>query len=157
MEKIIWLTSAIIIDIQNSSLNSGEDKGIRDRKLLEAAVAGVENAYGYYEHSSELDYTEEFYCAAQYAFKIGNFHPFYQANKRTAFISALTFLRMNGIVIREMNYKNAAIMTYALVASDTMGGVEVTVELYASWLNCFKVKGQLIPKLMSLEKMLSTR
>ena len=64
--------------------------GLRDRGLLESAVAQPQHVFFY--GPGDL-----FEAAAGYAFHIGENQPFLDGNKRTAVAAAITFLRCNGI------------------------------------------------------------
>lgn len=66
--------------------------GVKDHGLLESAIGRPLNKYAYGE--SDL-------CAlaAAYAFGIARNHPFNDGNKRTAWVMARLFLRMNGVTI----------------------------------------------------------
>lgn len=68
--------------------------GIRDRGLLESALAQPSASFG-----DEFLHTDLFEMAAAYLFHIASNHPFLDGNKRTGLISALTFLSINGIEI----------------------------------------------------------
>lgn len=48
--------------------------------------------------------------AAAYAFGIAKAHAFVDGNKRTAFVTAATFLRLNGIAIRPDPVRGVAMM-----------------------------------------------
>lgn len=60
--------------------------GLRDRRLLEAAIYRPQN--GYYE--------DLFHEAAALMESLGNNHAFLDGNKRISFVGTDTFLRMNG-------------------------------------------------------------
>ncbi len=62
---------------------------MRDRALLEMGCARAMNLAAY----ADADLAE---IAAAYAFGIAKAHAFVDGNKRTAFVTALTFLRLNG-------------------------------------------------------------
>ncbi|MEO9131597.1 MAG: type II toxin-antitoxin system death-on-curing family toxin [Sphingomonas sp.] len=66
--------------------------GIKDEGLLESAVARPVNKHAY---------GEDDLCAlaAAYAFGIARNHPFNDGNKRTAWVMARLFLRLNGVTI----------------------------------------------------------
>lgn len=66
---------------------------MRDRGLLEAGCARPLNRFGYGE-------TDPAGLAAAYAFSIAKAHAFVDGNKRTAFVTAVTFLRLNGWAFR---------------------------------------------------------
>lgn len=65
--------------------------GIRDRGAIDSIVARVENLH-LYEKEHDL-----FVLSAAYLLSIARGHGFNDANKRTALLSALVFLAINGI------------------------------------------------------------
>lgn len=69
----------------------GGDPGLRDRGLLESALAQPRQAFG-----GEFAHAYPFGMAAAYAFHIAKNHPFIDGNKRAALMCAGAFLRMNG-------------------------------------------------------------
>lgn len=72
----------------------GGSPGLRDQSLLESALAVPESTFdGEYLHS------DLFEMAAAYAFHISQNHPFFDGNKRTGLLTALTFLDTNGITV----------------------------------------------------------
>lgn len=66
--------------------------GLKDGRLLESAIARPVNKHGYGEDDPCA-------LAAAYAFGIARNHPFNDGNKRTAWVMARLFLRLNGIAI----------------------------------------------------------
>jgi len=70
----------------------GGEASLRDRGLLESALAAPENAFLY--AGADL-YT----IAAYYAFHIAENQPFVDGNKRAALASALDFLGVNGVTL----------------------------------------------------------
>ncbi len=90
----VWVPLAAVIIIHDRQISRhGGAAGLRDRTLLEAACARPINraAYG---QMGLID------LAAAYTFGIAKAHAFVDGNKRTAFATAATFLRLNGIGIR---------------------------------------------------------
>jgi death-on-curing protein len=72
----------------------GGSAGIRDRGLLESAVAQAKVSFGGdYLHADLAAMT------AAYLVSIVKNHPFVDGNKRAGLASALTFLDLNGIAI----------------------------------------------------------
>jgi len=69
-------------------------EGLRDLGLLESALAQPAAVF-----NNEFLHTDLFEMAAAYLFHIVSNHPFLDGNKRTALISALVFLNLNGLVI----------------------------------------------------------
>lgn len=64
--------------------------GVRDENGLEAALARPQNKW-HYEPGSDLAT-----LAAAYAFGLAKAHAFNDGNKRTAFLTAVIFLGLNG-------------------------------------------------------------
>jgi death-on-curing protein len=71
-------------------LEHGGMHGIRDRGLLESALARPRNLFSYDPKTSLQD------LAASYAFGIARNHPFVDGNKRVALTLAATFLQLSG-------------------------------------------------------------
>ena len=65
--------------------------GMRDENALESALARARQRWTY-ESDSDLPR-----LAADYAFGIARNHPFRDGNKRVAFVTAVTFLGLNGL------------------------------------------------------------
>jgi len=86
-----WLDIDIVLDFhaEQLALFGGAD-GIRDRGLLESALARPINKFAYGE-------TEVVALAAAYGFGIARNHPFVDGNKRTALAAMIVFLGLNGI------------------------------------------------------------
>jgi death-on-curing protein len=77
-------------------LRFGGGDGLRDQGLLESAIAMPRATFGgAYVHESL------FTMAAAYAFHIAENQPFLDGNKRTAILSAVVFLELNGFVVAE--------------------------------------------------------
>jgi death on curing protein len=69
----------------------GGASGVRDRGLLESALAAPRQGWG-----NEYAYSYPFGMAAAYAYHLAKNHPFVDGNKRIALLCCGTFLRMNG-------------------------------------------------------------
>src|SRR6188768_822660 len=89
-----WLGRRIVTSIHLKQLQRhGGGYGIRDEGLLESALARPQNLAAY----SDADVFE---LAASYAFGIARNHPFVDGNKRTAWVIARLFLRLNGHALK---------------------------------------------------------
>jgi len=89
-----FLSPAIIEQLHADSLALfGGSEGIRDRGLLESALASARNTYFY--GGGDL-----FDIAASYAFHIAEAQAYLDGNKRTAVAAALTFLQGNEANLR---------------------------------------------------------
>ena len=91
---MIWVPLAAVVAIHDRQIaRHGGAPGLRDRALLEAGCARAMNQAAYAE-AGLAD------IAAAYAFGIVKAHAFVDGNKRTALVTALTFLRLNGYGFR---------------------------------------------------------
>ena len=100
--------------------------GTKDLGLLESALARPVNKHAYGE-------TDLCALAAAYAFGIARNHPFNDGNKRTAWVMARLFLRMNGLTIAFD--KAEAIYVVLALASGTLDEAQV-----ADWFRARVVK-----------------
>jgi death-on-curing protein len=92
MKKPVWLDRADCLAIHEMMLaHHGGRAGVRDEGLLESALAKPQNLFAYGSPAlAEL--------AASYAAGIIINHPFIDGNKRAGFLTAATFLELNGLV-----------------------------------------------------------
>lgn len=94
MREPIWVPLAAVLAIHDRQIaRHGGASGMRDRALLKRGCARAINLPAYTE-ASLAD------IAAAYAFGISKAHAFVDGNKRTGFVTALTFLRLNGFAFR---------------------------------------------------------
>ena len=105
-----FLTIDEVIEIHNIEIRvAGGLSGIRDRNILESAVAAPKATFN-------ADFLMDiFEMAATYLNSIALNHPFLDGNKRTALASALTFLFMNGYEIDEIYEEELADRTLDLI------------------------------------------
>jgi death-on-curing protein len=88
-----WLSRRIITSVHVKQIQRhGGGHGIRDEGLLDSALARPQNLAAYEEPTI-------FELGASYAFGIARNHPFVDGNKRTAFVAAALFLRLNGQIL----------------------------------------------------------
>lgn len=84
-----WVSKKAVIAINHEQLTlHGGMSGIRDEGLLESALSRPQNLSAYEDAGLSQ-------CAAAYAFGITRNHPFNDGNKRTGFVTAVTFLLLN--------------------------------------------------------------
>ena len=94
MTEPIWVPLAAVLAIHDRQIaRHGGASGMRDRALLELGCARAMNLAAY----TDTDLAE---ITAAYAFGISRAHAFVDGNKRTAFVTALAFLRLNGCAFR---------------------------------------------------------
>lgn len=87
-----WVPLGVVLRVHDRQIaDHGGAAGMRDQTLLEGALARPVNLATYGNPSiAEL--------AAAYSFGISKGHAFIDGNKRTAFVTAFTFMRLNGYV-----------------------------------------------------------
>jgi death-on-curing protein len=126
MSACIWIDRAVILAIHDMQLaEHGGGSGIRDNNLLESALARPINLAAYGEPDAPA-------LAGAYGYGLSRNHAFIDGNKRTGFVAAELFLRING---------------YQLLADDadcvfTMLAVaagDLTEDEFANWLRCHTV------------------
>jgi death-on-curing protein len=90
MPEPVWIDLEVVLAIHDEQLaEHGGQPGVRDRGLLESAMARPQNQFAYGEQSIAR-------LAASYALGISRNHPFLDGNKRTSLVVAELFLDMNG-------------------------------------------------------------
>lgn len=121
MSEPNWLDIDIVLDFhaEQLSLFGGAD-GIRDRGLLESALARPVNKFAYGEADLAV-------LAAAYGFGIARNHPFVDGNKRTALASMIVFLGLN-----DMDLDAPQEAATAIILSLAAG--EITEEVLAHWI-----------------------
>ena len=88
-----WIEQAVLIAVHEMQLaEHGGGAGLRDLALLESALARPPNLVAYGEPDACA-------LAAAYGCGIARNHAFIDGNKRTAFVAAYAFLRLNGFVV----------------------------------------------------------
>lgn len=94
MTEPVWVPLTAVIAIHDRQISRhGGAVGMRDHTLLEMGCARAVNLVAY-TNASLAD------VASAYAFGISKAHAFVDGNKRTAFVTAITFLRLNGYSFR---------------------------------------------------------
>lgn len=88
----VWISPELAEAIHERQLaEHGGSAGIRDRSLLESALARPQQRFA--DGGSETDIPE---LAASYAFGLARNHPFVDGNKHTTYVLCRTFLILNG-------------------------------------------------------------
>lgn len=86
----VWIDRAVILAIHDAQLaEHGGLSGTRDLGLLDSALSRPQHLDAYGEPDAAA-------LAAAYAYGVARNHPFLDGNKRTAFVAAELFLRLNG-------------------------------------------------------------
>lgn len=121
MKRWIWIDAADAAAYHAELLTEhGGSAGLRDRGLLESALARPQNLAAYGDPTA-------FELAAAYAFGIAKNHPFVDGNKRVAFVASVTFLELNG-------WQFVAAEEDAAIAFLGLAGGKVTEQDLSRWL-----------------------
>lgn len=116
-----WLDFDIVVDFHTEQLALfGGPDGIRDRGLLESALARPQNKFAYGEANLAA-------LAAAYGFGIARNHAFVDGNKRTALASVIVFLNLNKLDL-DAPQEAATAIVLALAAG------EIGEEVLARWI-----------------------
>ena len=98
-EEPEFLTLDEILEIHDDQIQHyGGDVGIRDRGLLESAVAMPQQSFG-----GQYLHRDIFEMAAAYAFHVAESQAFVDGNKRTGLAAAYMFLALTGFRLIEQD------------------------------------------------------
>ena len=121
MNAWVWIERAVILAVHDMQLaEHGGGGGIRDVNLLESALALPLNLAAYGEPDAAA-------LAAAYGYGISRNHAFIDGNKRTGFVAAELFLRLNGYQLTADD-ADCVLTMLAVAAGD------VTEDEFADWL-----------------------
>jgi len=116
-----WVREDAVVAAHDRQLaEHGGPAGLRNPGGLESALARAPNLAVYGEPDAAA-------LAAAYAAGIARNHPFVDGNKRTAWIAARLFLRINRFVL-SFDHREATKVMLALAAG------EITEDEFARWL-----------------------
>ncbi len=91
-KKFTWLLPAAVCAIHGRQIaEHGGEAGLREEGLLESALARPQNLLVYGKPRPDVAA-----LVAAYAFGLSKNHAFVDGNKRVAYVSARTFLLING-------------------------------------------------------------
>lgn len=122
MTEPVWVPLAAVVAVHDRQIaRHGGASGLRDRALLEMGCARAMNLAAY----SDPGLAE---IAAAYAFGISKAHAFVDGNKRTAFVTAVTFLRLNGYSFRPSPVDGVRMM-------EDLASGHVSEPEFATWLS----------------------
>jgi death-on-curing protein len=115
-----WVSIGAALSAHEEQLRAhGGGEGLRDRGLLESAMARPQNLDGYGEPDAAA-------LAASYAFGIAGNHPFVDGNKRTALVVCELFLAKNAL---EVTATNAELV----VLFQSLAAGEISEDELADW------------------------
>jgi death on curing protein len=124
MKTPVWVLRETVLSLHEQSLAEfGGLAGVRDEGMLDSALGKPENLFAYGKPNI-------FDLAASYGSGLIKNHPFIDGNKRVGFVTAVTFLELNGCNFRATE-ADAAVSTLALAAG------EMSETAYADWLKAY--------------------
>lgn len=124
----IWVDLAVALAAHDEQLaEHGGARGVRDRGMLESAMARPLNLVAY----GDPDAAD---LAASYAYGIARNHPFVDGNKRTAAVVSETFLVLNGYALGCDDVE--LVTTFLALAAG-----EMTLEALTAWFRAHLVAG----------------
>ncbi|ART51571.1 death-on-curing protein [Acidovorax carolinensis] len=119
----VWLDRAVVVAIHEMQLaEHGGGAGVRDAGLLDSALGKPLQLQAYGDPPPDAAA-----LAASYGYGISRNHPFIDGNKRTGFVAAELFLRLNGQVLGADDA--SCVLTMLAVAAGDM-----SEEGFAAWL-----------------------
>ena len=119
----VWLDRAVILAIHDMQLaEHGGGAGVRDAGLLDSALGKPLHLQDYGAPPPDAAA-----LAASYGYRISRNHPFIDGNKRTGFVAAELFLRLNGLALHADDA--SCMLTMLAVAAGDMPEEE-----FAAWL-----------------------
>lgn len=127
MNAWVWIERVVILAIHDMQLaEHGGGSGIRNDNLLESALARPVNLAAYSNPDASA-------LAAAYGYGISRNHAFIDGNKRTGFVAAELFLRLNGsqLVADDAD----CVLTMLAVASG-----DLSEDAFADWLRAHTVR-----------------
>ena len=126
-----WLERVHVEAIHDVQLSQhGGLPGLRDEGALESALGRPQHQWHYREDADVAS------CAAAYGFAIAKNHAFSDGNKRTAFVTMVTFFELNGFLLTATEPE--AVTTMLAVAAGDLSEAKL-----ADWLrkNSKRVRG----------------
>ena len=105
MTQPVWLLKGVVLAVHDMQLaEHGGPAGVRDDALPEPALARPNDLHA----SGDRDLCR---LAATYTFGIIRNHPFVDGDKRTGFLAAYIFLKINGLelIVGEVEATSAAL------------------------------------------------
>jgi len=123
-----WVIDSVVLAIHEAQLaEHGGIAGLRDEGLLSSALARPMNLAAYGERPDAAD------LAAAYAFGLARDHPFFDGNKRTAFVVMELFLDLNRWILEADDAESISTM-------ESFAAGRLPEKDLASWLRSHMVR-----------------
>lgn len=122
MKEPFWILKSVVLRIHDAQIaEHGGFAGLRDEGLLESALYQPKNLFSYGNPSL-------FDLATIYAERIVKNHPFIDGNKRTAYVTMVLFLKLNGYKL--MARKEERVTKFIQLPSSS-----IAISDFVSWLD----------------------
>ena len=122
MREPRWVPRVVVDSIHVDQLREhGGLPGVRDENALDAALARARQKW-HYQPTSDLAT-----LAAAYAFGLASAHAFSDGNKRTAFVTKMTFLGLNA---KDLSATEVDVVQMMVA----LAGGEMTEAVLADWI-----------------------
>jgi len=119
MKEPNWVLTKIVSSVHQMLLSEhGGGTGIRDKTLLESALARPKQRFEYEPDSTLFD------LAASYSFGLAKNHSFVDGNKRIALAAGAIFLEINGITLNAKEPE--AVVIFEQLASGNISEAELS-------------------------------
>lgn len=123
MTRWRWLSLDLVLAIHEEQLaEHGGAAGLRDRGLLESALAHPRQLESYGDPPPDIAA-----LAAAYGAAMAKFHPFIDGNKRTALVLTETFLDLHGVMLMASDFE--CVDAYLALAAGQLSETEL-----AAWI-----------------------
>ncbi|MCY4363570.1 MAG: type II toxin-antitoxin system death-on-curing family toxin [Gammaproteobacteria bacterium] len=119
----VWISEELVIAVHARQITEhGGSAGIRDKSLLQSALARPQQLYAYGDPSPDLAA-----LAASLAYGIAKNHPFVDGNKRTAAVLCELFIMVNGMSLEASDQEMLSVFL-------ALAGSSLNEEELANWI-----------------------
>ena len=119
----VWISEELVIAVHARQITEhGGSAGIRDKSLLQSALARPQQLYAYGDPSPDLAA-----LAASLAYGIAKNHPFVDGNKRTAAVLCELFIMVNGMSLEASDQEMLSVFL-------ALAGGSLNEEELANWI-----------------------
>jgi death-on-curing protein len=126
MKAWVWLLPEVLLAVHEAQLaEHGGAAGTRDKGLFDSALSRPQNLAAYGRSDGTPPDVAD--LAASYGYGISRNHPFIDGNKRTGYVAAELFLRLNGCLLTATDADS--VLTMLQVATG-----DISEEDFAAWI-----------------------
>ena len=119
----VWISEELVIAVHARQIaEHGGSAGIRDKSLLQSALARPQQLYAYGDPSPDIAA-----LAASLAYGIAKNHPFVDGNKRTAAVLCELFIMVNGMSLEASDQEMLSVFL-------ALAGGSLNEEELANWI-----------------------